>query len=94
MNYPKLMYDYGNEDVLGIRIQVTQLEHELYSIKFTQEGSDHFYGLKVDDGKVETSSDEHLRMVIITLEVRAVCNPPPEKLFIITSLVKLPELTK
>lgn len=85
-------YCYGDEDVLGSRIKVIQdlQDFEIYTITFEQEGINPDWFKDINVGKYRTTiiskkteecEDVHVYKRLITLKVKGINNPKPEKLF-------------
>lgn len=84
----KLMYSYsyGTEDG-NYEIEVFQLENELYQVIFDQTVVGKFIDISsahkiIDKKDVELyDNDSHMYNKKTKLIIKAVCNPPPEKIF-------------
>lgn len=80
-------HSWGDEDVVSAHIEITQTDHEKYTIEFVQESftKDHFYNIKINgevlDHKTQERETDIGTMVAHTYHIRAILNPKPEELF-------------
>lgn len=81
-------HSWGDEDILGSRIEIVNDSHENYTIKYEQEGFDIglFKDLKINGdiiNRTDTSEADENGIIknTIMINFKAVLNPWPEKLF-------------
>lgn len=82
----KVVYDYswGDEDVIGSHLKITKHDNDKYVIYFEQIGNhrrlDTIYKI-TEERYHHYQNEEDFDVYETWLTIRAVCNPPPEKLF-------------
>ena len=81
-------YSWGDEDILGARIEIMKDQNDIYTIRFEQEGfeSKLFSNIKIKGNIIDKTDNSvegeyGIRKRTILIKFRAILNPKPEDLF-------------